>query len=121
VKVLSRFAHSASHTHHALFNALNLELVYGTDALKTLVDDFQQPRDEAAYLAQAPRQRALLETLVKLGMLVDPGDDNRQLVQANVARLERPSPVTSMYLVPTRHCNIRCQYCTFAEGRVSAE
>lgn len=90
----------------ALYNSLNLEVAF-------LKEDFiDRHRHSQAWIASDVSSKHVLESLVKLGLLIKEQADGEERYREYQKALEEPS-INILYLLLSDACNIRCRYCYF--------
>jgi len=90
----------------ALYHSLNLEVAF---LRKSFVEQCQRGQ---TFDTGDSCSEAILETLAKLGLLIEEQDDGYELYREYQKSLDEPS-INILYLLLSDACNIRCRYCYF--------
>jgi len=90
----------------ALYHSLNLEVAF---LKKSFVENCRQGQIWIAFDATSAR---VLESLKKLGLLIDEQSDGYEQYREYQKALEEPA-INILYLLLSDACNIRCRYCYF--------
>lgn len=90
----------------ALYNSLNLEVAF---LKKSFIEQYQQGQIFTALDAASER---ILESLSKLGLLIEEQADGYELYRGYQKALDEPA-INILYLLLSDACNIRCRYCYF--------
>ena len=90
----------------ALYNSLNLEVAF-------LKEDFigEHQQGQTWIVSDATSER-VLESLKKLGLLIEEQADGYERYREYQKALEEPA-INILYLLLSDACNIRCRYCYF--------
>lgn len=92
--------------HVALYNSLNLEVAF-------LKEDFiDKHRQGQMWVASDATSERVLESLKKLGLLIEKQTDGYEQYREYQKALEEPA-INILYLLLSDACNIRCRYCYF--------
>jgi uncharacterized protein len=90
----------------ALYHSLNLEIAF---LKKSFVERCRQGQTWIAFDTTSER---VLESLKKLGLLIDEQADGYEQYREYRKALEEPA-INILYLLLSDACNIRCRYCYF--------
>jgi len=90
----------------ALYNSLNLEVAF---LKKNFIDGCRQKQ---IWVASDATSKRVLNSLKKLGLLIDEQTDGYEQYRKYQKTLEEPA-INILYLLLSDACNIRCRYCYF--------
>lgn len=103
---------------YAIYNALWLRVIFVEANLLPLIEGLQGGKDKVTALNCLPAHlqdegKALLEAMEKEHFLDRTGDSERL---AGLQHQTHHLPVSLMYLIVTRNCNLLCHYCYLAKA-----
>lgn len=104
----SPFLHivDVSDNYVALYNSLNLEIVF-------IDKEFvSKNKDDLTWFAEDEESCSIFEQLKNLGFLINKEEDGYDTYRKYQEILDKPS-VNILYLLLTDSCNLRCKYCYF--------
>ena len=90
----------------ALYNSLNLEVAF---LKRSFIEQHQR---EQVFVSSDTTSEHILESLRKLGLLIEEQTDGYELYREYQRALDEPA-INILYLLLSDACNIRCRYCYF--------
>ena len=102
--------------HIALYNSINMEIVFGGAHLLRLITLLNSPTSIENVLMEFDESlhkavREAINHLLRKKIIVDPSSDQLRGIQRLRERVIRSSKLSVLYLFLTTQCNLRCQYC----------